>query len=429
MLQINSENILKKKIGFWNGISEKSLMKFCARRQHFVKEVFKKKNSYGYDFLNLPDDRQMLSAIKKFVTEQKKYNWENIVVLGIGGSALGLTTIQDALLGPLHNVFNKPRLFVVDNIDPDYTETLLSNIDLEKTLFIVISKSGTTTEPMLLYGIAKDRLVKKIPKGYAKHFVFITDPKKGVLLKIAKKEGISVFPVPEKVGGRFSVLSCVGLLPAALAGVDVNSITKGAAEMRQLINKTEADKNPALLLASLQYIMDRKKGRSMTVVMPYSNYLYRFSDWYRQLLAESIGKNKKTGPTPVSALGTTDQHSQLQLYNEGPENKFIIFLRVLNHSSDIKNGNTLPKELGILNSKKMSFALDASYKGTAESLAHNKRPNITIEIPEINAKNLGALFMLFEFQIALLGLLYKVDAFNQPGVEHSKQITKTILSQ
>jgi glucose-6-phosphate isomerase len=272
-------------------------------------------------------------------------------------------------------------------------------------------------------------LVKISPQDYAKHFVFITDPKKGVLLKIAKKEGIPFFPVPEKVGGRFSVLSCVGLLPAALAGVDAGSIMKGALEMVKSINKTEADKNPALLLAALQYIMDRKKSRSMTIVMPYSNYLYRFSDWYRQLLAESIGKNKKTGPTPVSALGTTDQHSQLQLYNEGPENKFIIFMRVLKHKSDLMNGSKMPKEMAFLNSKEMGFVLDASYKGTAESLAHNKRPNITIEIPELNAKNLGALFMLFEFQMALLGLLYKVDAFNQPGVEHSKILTKQILSQ
>ena len=426
MIKINSENILKKKIGFWNGIREKSLGRLCARRQHFVKEVFKNKNSYGYDFLNLPDDKKMLSDIKKFAAEQKKNEWENIVVLGIGGSALGLIAIQDALLGPLHNVFNKPRLFVVDNIDPDYTETLLSNIDLDKTLFIVISKSGTTTEPMLLYGVVKDRLTKN---DYAKHFVFITDPKKGELLKIAKKEGIPVFPVPEKVGGRFSVLSCVGLLPAALAGVDISNIMKGALEMRGLINKTEAEKNPALLLAILQYVMDRKKCRPMTVLMPYSNYLYRFSDWYRQLLAESIGKNKKTGPTPVSALGTTDQHSQLQLYNEGPENKFIIFMRVLKHKADPMNGSKMPKDMAFLNSKKMGFVLDASYKGTAESLAHNKRPNITIEIPEINPKNLGGLFMLFEFQMALLGLLYKVDAFNQPGVEHSKILTKQILSQ
>ena len=164
-------------------------------------------------------------------------------------------------------------------------------------------------------------------------------------------------------------------------------------------------------------------------MMPYSNQLFRIGDWYRQLLAESIGKNSKTGPTPINALGTTDQHSQLQLYSVGPNTKFFIFLRVLKFKNTLKLGNNLPKELDFLNKKTMNEIIDAALSGTAESLAVNKRPNITINIPKIDEENLGALFMLFEFQIALLGLLYKVNAFNQPGVEKSKLITKKILSK
>jgi glucose-6-phosphate isomerase len=425
MLQLDIQNILKKKIGSNNGISDLMLNNFCSKNGKLVKQVFRNKNKLGYDFLNLPDDSVLLRKIKKFVTEQKRNKWENIIVLGIGGSALGAIAIRDALL-PAFN--QKPRLIVLDNIEPKYTADLFDDLNLSKTLFVVISKSGTTTEPMVLYGLAKERLMKKFPKNYQKHFVFITDPKKGLLRKIAKKENITTFDIPPKVGGRFSVLSSVGLVPAALVGVDINGLLKGAHLMREAIKVKHPEKNPALLLASAQYLLNHKKGKSITVMMPYSNALFKVGDWYRQLLAESIGKNKDTGPTPVNALGTTDQHSQLQLYVEGPNNKLIIFLRILKHISDPKLGDVLPKEIGYLNNKKMSIILDAAYTGTAESLAKHQTPNLTIEIPKVDAKNLGALFMLFEFQVALLGLLYKVDAFSQPGVEHSKQITKKLLS-
>lgn len=425
MLYLNSNNIFKKQIGS-HGFSEKVFNNFCVKKASLVKTVFKNKNKLGYDFLNLPDDSALLRKIKKFVTEQKKNKWENIVVLGIGGSALGSIAIRDALL-PAFN--QKPRLIVLDNIGPKYIADLFADLNLSKTLFVVISKSGTTTEPMVLYGLVKDRLMKKFPKNYQKHFVFITDPKKGLLRKIAKKENITTFDIPPKVGGRFSVLSSVGLVPAALAGVDISGLLKGAHLMREAIKKSKPHANPSLKLAVAQYLLDTKKGKTMTVMMPYSNALFKVGDWYRQLLAESIGKNKKTGPTPIAALGTTDQHSQLQLYAEGPNNKLIIFLRILKHISDPKLGDVLPKEIGYLNNKKMSTILDAAYAGTAESLAKHQTPNLTIEIPKVDARNLGALFMLFEFQVALLGLFYKVDAFNQPGVEQGKQITKKLLSE
>jgi len=426
MLQLNIQNILKETIGSEHGIGEAVLKNFCAKNGRLVKQIFRNKNKYGYDFLNLPDDRALLGKIKKFVADQKKNSWQNIVVLGIGGSALGAIAIRDALLPMLNQ---KPRLFILDNIGPKCVTDLLGSLNFSKTLFIVISKSGTTTEPMVLYGLVKEKLMKKFPKNYQKHLVFITDPKKGLLREIAKKERITVFDVPSKVGGRFSVLSSVGLVPAALASVDVSGLLKGAQIMREAIKIHHPEKNPAMLLAAVQYLLDRKKGKNITVMMPYSNALFKVGDWYRQLLAESIGKNRNTGPTPVKALGTTDQHSQLQLYTEGPNNKLIIFFRILKHELDPKLGDVLPKEIDYLNNKKLSKILDAAYTGTAQSLADHETPNLTIEIPKVDAKNLGELFMLFEFQVALLGLLYKVDAFNQPGVEHSKQITKTLLSK
>ncbi len=422
MLLLQTENLLK--VGRLHGFSENTFKRYCERKQPLVQKVFKMKSKPGYAFLALPDAEANLKKVKKYVKEQEKNKWENIVVLGIGGSALGAIAVRDAL----KTEFSKgPRLYVLDNIDPAYTSELLLNLKLAKTLFVVISKSGTTTEPMIQFGLVKEMLMKKFPGDYQRHLVFVTDPKGGLLRKIAKAENINAFDIPPKIGGRFSVLTNVGLLPCALAGMDVSGLLKGAREMREAIKRGKGMSNPALALAAAQFLLDKKKKKSMTVLMPYSNYLFRIGDWYRQLLAESIGKSRGAGPTPITALGTTDQHSQLQLYNDGPNNKFFIFMRLLKHGGDPKLGKLLPDEIGFLNGKKFSEVIDAAYQGTAEALTRRKHPNVTIEVPKVNAKSIGAIFMLFEFQIALLGLLYKVNAFNQPGVEHSKQITKQIL--
>lgn len=425
MLHLQVNNALAKSVGSLHGISENRLKRFCEANQEKVQKVFQLKNSAGYHFVSLPDQEANLRKVKKFAADQKKHDWKNIVVLGIGGSALGTIAVRDAL----SSEFSKGlRLYVVDNIDPAYTGELLSNLNLAKTLFVVISKSGTTTEPMVLYALAKEALVKKFPRDYQKHFVFVTDPKGGLLRKIARQEKITTFDIPPKIGGRFSVLTNVGLVPCALAGLDVNGLMKGAREMREAIKRMKGIANPALKLAALQFLLDKKKNKPMTVLMPYSNFLFRIGDWYRQLLAESIGKSRSAGPTPINALGTTDQHSQLQLYNDGPNNKFLVFMSVLKHHQDPKlASDTLPEEIGFLNGKKMSTVIDAAYHGTAEALTKHHRPNVTIEVPKVDARHVGELFMLFEFEVALLGMLYKVDAFNQPGVEHSKKITKEIL--
>ena len=428
MITLRFEHSLSQSIGTTHGIDSSLFESWTAKAETFKQEIFRRKQEAGFAFLDLPDDRGLIGKIQAFAAEHQN-QWEAIVVVGIGGSALGLLAIADALLGPWHHLRGRPKLLVVDNIDPTHTSDLLDSLDLKKTLFIIISKSGTTVEPMVLYGIVMDRLKKKFPKDYKKHLIFITDPQAGLLRSLANQEGIASFPVPEKVGGRFSVLSAVGLLPAALVGVDIEKILEGARAMRQTIETTPASSNPALILAVLQFLLDREKQKPLTVMMPYFNGLFRLADWYRQLLAESIGKNEHTGPTPIPALGTTDQHSQLQLYQEGPNNKFFIFLRVLHHAQDpILGEKTLPGDMAFLNGKSMGSILDAAYLGTEESLTRNFRPNVTIEIPQINAETLGELFMLLEFQVTLLGSLYQVNPFDQPGVEESKKITKKILT-
>jgi glucose-6-phosphate isomerase len=427
MIHIDYQNVLRGAIGPKNGLDVVRLKTFLRKNEGLVKKMLSSEDQPGYAFLKLPEDEGAINKIEAFAKKNRK--WENIVVLGIGGSALGGIALQDALLGPLHNLGGKPRLFFVDNIDPDMVDALMGILDPRKTFLIVVSKSGGTTEPMALYNVFRKWLEEKIGARTASHWAFVTDPKVGILREWGEREGIAMFDIPPKVGGRFSVLSAAALLPTALAGIDIKKLLSGARTAKKMIRKKTAVDNPALLLACLQYLMDTEKGKIMTVMMPYSNLLFRVADWYRQLLAESIGKNKKVGPTPINALGATDQHSQLQLYNEGPEDKWIVFLETRKHRKEVVLGKNMPKEMKFLERRKMGEILKASYQGTARALAKNGRPNLTLSLDRIDAEILGALFMLLECQVALLGLLYKVDAFDQPGVEESKKITKKILSK
>ena len=429
MIQIDFQNVLSGAIGPRNGLDKRFLEGLLKKCQPLVKKVLDSAEKPGYAFLDLPNDQKTLREIQIIVKREQKRKWQNIVVLGIGGSALGGIALQEALLGAHSNLSHSPRLFFVDNIDPDYVNSVFSLIDFKKTLFIVVSKSGGTTEPMALYSIVKKMLVRVEPKHYADHLIFVTDLHSGLLQRIGKEEKIRVFGIPSKVGGRFSVLTAAALLPAAFAGIDIQKLISGAKKILEIIRKTKGEANPAILLACLQHLMDTKKQKPMVVMMPYGNRLFRIADWYRQLLAESIGKNPKTGPTPINALGTTDQHSQLQLYNEGPENKWFIFMEALKPGIDQKLGNNLPKEIGFLNGRGLDEILKASLQGTVGSLTKNGRPNITLKLDRINEESVGGLLMLLEFQVALLGLLYKVNAFDQPGVEQSKIITKKILSR
>lgn len=426
MIHLNFQNALSDKK---NGLSESALERFSESHQKNAESVFRLKRKPGYAFLSLPEDVNLVKKINQFVRDQKKNKWENIVALGIGGSALGGIAAQEALLGFAHNLTKKPRLFFIDNIDPDCLRSVLEVTGFTKTLFLVVSKSGGTIEPMAIYSIVRKKLERELPKTFRNHLVFVTDPKMGALRRLGRKENIAMFGIPPGIGGRFSALTAAGLLPLALAGADIGGMMEGARTMAQEIRKKRGLQNPALTLAFLQYLMDRRLNKTMTVMMPYCNRLFRLGDWYRQLLAESVGKNQETGPTPINALGATDQHSQLQLWNDGPADKWFIFLRVRSFQNDFRIRPPVGAGMDFLEGKKLSAVMDASYRGTSESLAKNSRPNVTLEIPSVTPQTVGALFLLFEFQIALLGILYKVDAFSQPGVEEGKKITKQILSE
>lgn len=358
-----------------------------------------------------------LLAVKKLAADLEG-KFENIVILGIGGSALGVNCLRDAIQGPYWNHHGSPRLFVLDNLD--MIDEIEQVIDLEKTLFVVITKSGRTPETMAQYFYFREKVTKD-------QFVFITDPDDGELRRIGKAEGIPMLDIPKNVGGRFSVLTPVGLFPAALLGMDIEALLKGAEDMAKCFYSEDFHTNLPFQLAAVQYLLEWEHGVSMTVMMPYSTRLLTLADWYRQLLAESTGKEGK-GLTPIRALGVTDQHSQLQLYNEGPCDKLVVFIEV-----EKQEGPSIPEvsneALSYLSGLSFHKLLCTERMATAKALTEYKKPNVSLVVPEVNEYELGQLFMLFEASIAFLGEYYRIDAFNQPGVELGKTLTKDLLSQ
>ncbi len=391
-------------------------------------------------FLALPGDDALHRQSTDFAAKVRGM-FDDVVVLGIGGSALGPIALRTALLAPAWNTLSKderggqPRLHVLDNVDPRTISALLDRLDLERALFVVTSKSGGTAETMSQYLVVRERLAEKT-KDPASHLVFVTDPQKGALREIAKSDGISALDIPQAVGGRFSVLTPVGILPAALVGMDTAGLLAGAAEIAQRSATDDLAKNPSGIFAMLQFLADTKLGRHIHVLMPYSDPLRDLADWFVQLWAESRGKHRQAGdagigPTPLGALGATDQHSKVQLFMEGPGDKTVAFIAVKEIGSDL----TIPKlhsevkELGYLGGHRLGELLSIEQRATAGALARRGRPNMTIHVDRVDAHHLGALFMLLEIATIYAGELYGVNPLDQPGVELGKQFTYAMLGR
>jgi glucose-6-phosphate isomerase len=356
----------------------------------------------------------------------------DVVVLGIGGSALGPIALRTALLSPAWNVLSaanrdgRPRLHVLDNVDPATMSSLLDRVDLGATLFIVTSKSGGTAETMAQYLVVRGRL-EAAGRPVRDHILFITDPDKGALRRIARDEGIPAASVPPNVGGRFSVLSPVGLLPAALTGVDIADLLRGAADMRTRCDADRWTSNPAGAFAVLQWLADTRYGRHGHVFMPYADGLRDMAAWFVQLWAESLGKIRPdgthVGPTPIAALGATDQHSQVQLFMEGPNDKTVTFLTVAQGSHDlhIPRLHAAHADLAYLGGHRLSELLGVEQFATAGALAARGRMNMLIGLERLDTWHVGGLIMLLEIATAFAGELYGVSAFDQPGVELGKR--------
>lgn len=445
MIELNYKNVDAQVIGEENGLNiEEEFNNYQERITHIIADLNKRKDKPGQwlRWMNLGYSEETVWYVKEFAS-MVEGRFENILVLGIGGSALGGIAVTEALLKPYWNLLtpeqrnNQPRIFFLDNIDPDSINSLLNILDLKKTLVNVITKSGSTAETMSQYMIMKDLLEKELGDDYRKNIVVTTDKNIGILKQLADQEGYKTFIVPDDVGGRFSVFSAVGLLPFALVGIDIDEITNGIKDMDLALKNLDIHENIAAQNALIHYLMDTKKGKNLSVMMPYSSRLKYVSDWYVQLWAESLGKEYdkegnrvNIGPTPIKALGVTDQHSQIQLYNEGPNNKVINFIRVKEFDTTLE----IPKifeytGIGYLGGKTINDLLNAEADSTRVALADYQRPTVTITIPKINGYYVAQLLYMLEVQTAIAGELYNIDTFNQPGVEQAKNYTYALMGR
>lgn len=412
-------------------IPSSRLVDFADKVKSARQELQAERKADILGFYYLPE--QDTARITDFV-DALDAKFENMVVLGIGGSALGNKALYSALRT---EAGLKRKVYVYDNVDPVFLHEILAEIDLEKTVFNVITKSGTTAETMSGYMIVLDILRRKFPQDYRKRLIITTDQEKGFLRQVVNSEGFPSFVVPDNVGGRFSVLTDVGLLSSAFAGIDIKALLKGAAQMREISEIKDITLNPPLLNGLLHFLYMRQ-GKNISVMMPYSNSLYDFADWYRQLWAESLGKRYDisgreiyAGQTPVKALGTTDQHSQIQLYTQGPNDKVITFLTVehWHHDYVIPAIHPEREEVNYLGGKKLSELLNAERLATEYALCQAQRPNANLIFPEISAENLGAAIMMYQIQTVFTGKLLNINPLDQPGVEAGKIATYALMGK
>ncbi|TYB80846.1 MAG: glucose-6-phosphate isomerase [Kosmotoga sp.] len=435
MLKFDFTNCFKENLGEGSTISE------LLSNIDIVTDSIKYIEDTNPGFLRILETNEAPDEVSKLRKWIQKF--DTVAVIGIGGSALGNLALHNSLKGFSWNDMTnsqregKSRVFVLDNVDPESFKVLTDKIDFKNTLFNVISKSGTTVETMANYIVIRDMLERKElhPED---HLLFTTDPSRGVLREIADKEDIRTLSIPEDVGGRFSVLTQVGLLSAMAEGIDIDSLYRGAKKaMRKYMSYENPGENP-LVIAALIFSEAIKRSKNISVMMPYSERLYYFADWYRQLWAESLGKrydlNGKEvnmGQTPVKALGAVDQHSQIQLYNEGPKDKIITFLKVDKFCDDVKipGSEKIPEELHYLGDSDFSTLINRELEGTAKSLTSNGVQNMTVIFDEINEELLGDFIVFYELLTATMGKIMNIDPYNQPGVELGKKITRSLMGK
>ena len=386
-------------------------------------------------FYDLP--RQDVSGLLRAARERAG-TFRSLVVLGIGGSALGLIALDAALRSPYRWASPPPDLYVLDNIDPERVATLLAALKPEETLVNVITKSGDTAETMASFLVLRKWLIDALGEdGYRRRMLATTSASHGALRRIADQDRLESFEIPEGVGGRFSVLTPVGLLPAALVGMDIEGLLAGAGDMDRRLASGSLEKNPAYLEAVL-HCLGYGQGRKISVMFAYADRLYGLADWYRQLWAESLGKRVdleggigRVGPTPVKALGVTDQHSQVQLYREGPDDKIFTFLRVKSFADPVPIPAAFADDAAVsyLGGHSLGELFQAEEEATEVALAMEGRPVTSVTFPAVGAREAGEFFHFFEAATVAAGALLRINPLDQPGVEEGKNFAYGLLGR
>lgn len=405
------------------GVSQAALNQQLRQVPAVVSALQAKSDANEIAVLSLPAQRADLPAIERWA-QRIRDQFSHVVVIGTGGSSLGAVML--AKLKQPQFVASSTQLHFIENSDPDTLEAALAELPLADTFFIAVSKSGGTVETMLALMVIADSL-KKQEMAIGAQALAITMPGDRPLRKLAGAHNIPVLDHDPAVGGRFSVLSAVGLLPAAIAGLSIERIREGALAVQEQFD-AEPMESPAVIGAALQYLQ-MEAGRNISVIMPYADRLDELGRWYRQLWAESIGKTGR-GSTPIRAMGTVDQHSQLQLYLDGPRDKTVTILWYNRQ----RQGPVIPSSMAMqagmecLAGHEVGNVMDAQQRATAESLSRGKVPVRVLELQDISEYTIGALLQHFMLETVIMAGLMGVDAFDQPAVEESKQLTRKNLS-
>ena len=430
--------MISDKLDGQHGLGRSRLAELTSRFPAVQAEVGTRRSQGEYGFYGLGEQPEVVRGITRFA-EGIGQAYDHVLVLGIGGSALGIKALLNALKPPAWNELSDeqrdyfPKLTVLENVDPTSIAAALRRIDPRRVFVNVISKSGGTAETLAQYLVVRSWLDQALgPDAAARHLAFTTDPVKGPLRELAHREGIAALEVPPEVGGRFSVLTAVGLLPAALVGIDIEGLLRGARTGLAAGAEPDLLRNPAALYSALLWAADAWLGARIHVLMPYSDRLREFAAWFAQLWAESLGKRTDrrgepifAGPTPLGAVGATDQHSQVQLFMEGPFDKVVTFLKVDNPGEDVRipHRADLPEELAYLQGHSIGDLLRAEQEATSAALARMGKMNATIELPRLDAEVLGELIMFMQVATGFAGIWYGVNPFDQPGVELGKRLT------
>jgi glucose-6-phosphate isomerase len=440
-IQFDEKNLLAEMAGKQNGVTRAEIGRAGSKALKALKSFRKQSEQDLYGFAHLPFQAKVVQDIRNFASEVRG-TYDTVCVIGIGGSALGAWALDCGIRGPhpVQGAFTPehPRLVILDNVDPSFTQSALDSMDPRRTIVVVIAKSGGTAETVATFLIVHDWLEQSLGRKAAGRIVAVTTQGKGDLFSLAQSQRYRTFAIPENVGGRFSVLSPVGLVPAALIGIDIARLMRGAAQMTHLCWQPSLTENIALRAALCHWLIWTRRGKSIHVAFPYSNHLWGTAFWFRQLWAESLGKahNRSgalvhTGQTPIAALGTTDQHSQVQLYIEGPNDKVFTFWAVDKFSS---KGGIPRRKFGqpafdALAGQSLAKLIDAERRATAAALVEYGHPNCTVTLDRVDETHLGAFLQMMEFQTAFMGELLDINAFDQEGVELGKKFTYGLMGR
>lgn len=420
MLHLDISAALAKLLTPTYGITNQECTTMRTTMRRHVEEWLQERKEGEHAWSMDPYNRSLRAQVQECAKRLRGLRCQNILWLGIGGSALGPRVIVDAF-----GTAQSPRFHILDTADPAAIQSAVGSVDWAQTAVVIASKSGGTLESMSLFFYLWNELRKNRKGKAGEHVIAITDPAEGALHRFCVTQSIPMLPIPSAVGGRFSIFTPIGLLPLHLCGGNIDAFLRGAKEMDTLCQQASLEENPAALLAVVQFLLDTKKKHHLRIIMPYSSRLRHMGTWNQQLVAESLGKGPS--PIPLAANGPRDQHSLLQQWLAGPRGFWHLFIREL-EKPRVAIPTMVDPAFAFIAGKTFGEVLDACEEGTARALTKSKHPHVTLSLSRLDEAHLGQLFFLFMAETVFLGKLYRIDPYGQPAVEQGKNITREILA-